>query len=58
MKQIIQYLILIILVIGSSLMVVHYIAPMIASVVFCISLATLLIKIVNKIINSKNIKND
>jgi hypothetical protein len=54
MKQIIQYLILIALVIGSALMVANYIVPMIASVVFCISLAILLIKIVNKIINSKN----
>ena len=58
MNQIIQYLILIILVIGTSLMVANYIAPMTASVVFCISLAILLIKIVNKIINSKTNKND
>jgi len=53
MKQTIQYLILIVLVIGSSLMVANYIVPMIASIIFCISLAGLLIKIVNKIINSK-----
>ncbi len=53
MKQIIQYLILIILVIGSGLMVANYIAPMTASVVFCISLAILLTKIVTAITNKK-----
>jgi len=51
MKQLIQYLILIALVIGSALMVANYIFPMIASIIFCVSLATLLIKIVNQIIN-------
>jgi hypothetical protein len=56
MKQIIQYLILIALVIGSALMVTNYIVPMIASVVFCISLTILLIKIVNQTINSKTKK--
>ena len=58
MSTLTQYLILIILVIGSALMVANYIVPMTASVVFCISLAGLLIKIVNKIINSKENKND
>jgi hypothetical protein len=52
MKQLIQYLVLIILVVGSALMVANYIVPMIASVVFCISLAILLIKIVNQVINN------
>jgi hypothetical protein len=56
MKQLIQYLILTLLVVGSALMVANYIVPMIASVVFCISLAILLIKIVNQIINSKTNK--
>ena len=50
MKQSIQYLILIILVVGSALMVANYIVPMVASVIFCISLATLFIKIIKKII--------
>jgi hypothetical protein len=53
MKQLIQYLILTLLVVGSALMVVHYIVPMIASVVFCVSLAILLIKIVTAITNKK-----
>lgn len=56
MKNIIQYLILIALVIGSSLMIINFIFPMIASIVFCISLAGLLIKITNKIINFKTNK--
>jgi hypothetical protein len=56
MRESVQYLILIVLVIGSSLMVANYIVPMIASIIFCISLAVLLIKIVNRIINSKTNK--
>jgi hypothetical protein len=39
-------------VVGSALMISNHIVPMIASVVFCVSLATLLIKIVNQIINN------
>jgi hypothetical protein len=51
MKQTIQYLILVVLVVGSALMIANYIVPMIASIIFCISLAGLLIKIVNQITN-------
>jgi hypothetical protein len=58
MKELTQYLILISLLIGSSVMLLNFIMPMLASVVFCVSLAGLLIKIINKIINLKTKKND
>ena len=51
MKQLTQYLILIALVIGSSVMLLNYIAPMTASIIFCFSLAGLLIKIAKTITN-------
>lgn len=58
MSHLTQYLILVLLIILSTVLLLNYTVPMIASVVFCISLAGLLIKVVNKIINSKTNKND
>jgi hypothetical protein len=45
MKELTQYLILISLLIGSSVMLLNFVMPMMASVVFCIAMAIVLIKI-------------
>ena len=58
MSHLTQYLILVLLIILSTVLLLNYIIPMTASVVFCVSVPILLIKIVNKIINSKTNKND
>jgi hypothetical protein len=53
MSHLTQYLILILLIILSTVLLLNYTVPMTASVVFCVSLAVLLTKIVTAITNKK-----